>query len=586
MKKVIQIISILAILGFVFSACTTDVLQMGPNGDARLRYLEIKGVDLVPDFSPTVQNYTALVTDPANAKIKVAPFLYFTRFSVNGETVIMKTNVYGLPDYTPYSMEGISNITVVTKAEDGLSRTYKVTLLEKEKVDAALTSIGCSTGILTPTFKEGRAPKYISYSAITVTNIYALSVTNTSYSLALSKSASNASLTVNGAAVGTGQYSGSLGLTHPGSGTQSLMVTNISPNGAFTNVKKINVTYVDPTTDARAQDVKFYNASSGAEITYIKSFNPSRTGYSIVLDNVDTVKIDVTTVQSGATVTVFRDTIDTDGNYTIQNTYTGTQLNSITCEMGDKITVRVSHGGSQTDYVWLVTMYTSSQGYGFDGNIGNFLRFIHQVKEWGSTSEPWTVSGIVTMDVSSDDGFFIEDSQYGLYVWAGWYNKTGLNLRVGQKVSITFKYAKLWMGLAEIAYASAYNDGSIVVTTIVDKKPRPIFYQTTKQWYSVADATLNIYNHAARMVRYEATDPIASTFNSSDIGEFTQGYSFKLATDYGNEDYTRTYADAVRYMKEDDTGTFFGPLLYDGTMYLFTAHSNSMIIPWDVRAPE
>lgn len=575
---------VLALVVFFGSGCTTEVLQMGPNGDARLRYLEIKGVSLIPSFSPTVMTYAAVVNDPASAQVLVAPFVYFTKFTVNEQLLAMNTNVYGLPTYTPFNMTGLTNLRVVTRAEDGLSRIYTVTLLDRAQVDAGLTGVSSTVGLIVPSFKEGSAPGYVSYQSGATTNLYSLVITNVNYRINLLKQAVNADLTVNGSVYGAGVALAAVDLVHPGSGTQVVVVTNVSPNGMFTNVKTFNVTYANPATDARAQDVRFYNAASGEEITYTTTFSPNKMGdYSLVLDNCNTVRVAVTPVQSTATVSVIRATYDAVGVYSIQNTYTNADLNNIPCEMGDRITVRIQQGASQKNYVWYVTKFTSTVGYGFSGGIGDFLRFIHEKKEYGQATY-MSVTGIVTFDVAGDDGFFIEDGEYGLYIWAGWYSKP-VGLKVGQKVRVDFKYAKLWMGFAEVAYSAAWQPNQ-VQTTILNRKPRDIYYQTTPQWYSLADPVLEIYRHAARMVRYQTTMPIVSGFDSSWTGQFTPSYSFKLAEDYGNVEYTRTYSAAVRYMKEGVNGTFFGPLLYDGTMYMYIAHPQFMIIPWEDRAPE
>lgn len=583
-SKFYLLLLIIPLVALFAGGCTTDPLQMGPNGDARLRFLEIKGVDLIPPFSPTVQSYRAVVPDPASAEILITPFIYFTTYRVNDAMLLMNTNVYGLSTFTPYSMTGLSNIRIVTKAEDGLSRVYTIELLDPAASDAGLTTISCGAGILSPFFKEGRVPEYISFADLKITNQYTLEITNTTYTLGIGKSVGGSTLTVNGTEYAAGITAASIPLVHPGSGTNVIRITNISPNGFFTNVKTVNVLYVDPANDARATDVKFYTPS-GQEITYIPGFDPLKPSYNLALDNVETVRMVVTTAQPGASVSVIRDSVDTAGYYTIRNTYTGTQLNSIPCEMGDRLKVRVVQGAQEKSYQWDVSMYTSENGYGFRGGIGDFLRFIHQRKEYGQ-QEHMEVTGIVSYNVSEDDGFFIEDGEFGIYVWAGWYSKPA-DLKVGQRVRVQFRYAKLWMGLAEIAYSGAWNSPSDqIITTIVDKKPRPIYYQSTLQWYSMADINLEVYRHAARMVRYRTTEPILTGFDSSWTGQFNQQYGFKLAEDYGNADYTRKYSAAVKYMKEGREGVFFGPLYYDGTMYLYIAHPEQMILPWEGRDPE
>jgi len=565
------------VLLLVFSAgCSTEVLQMGPNGDARIRTLEIRGAQLVPPFSPTQQKYSVLVADPATAQIKVAPYRYFTKFTVNERSMVMRTNLYGLPDFTPIDLAGQSNIRIAAVAEDGLQRLYTVTLLDREQVDAGITSMSVDGGQFSPSFSEGGAPDYISYRTKTETNVYTLAITSTNYTLSLVKYARNASLTVNGTAVAAGAVAGSIALQHPGTEAQQVVrVTNISPDGSFTNVKTLNVLYQDPATDARALRVTIYNNSSGVEVPYLPKYDFSRTEYTLVLDNFSAIRMDVTAAQSGAAVQIIQSSIDSTGAYGIENRYTNNQ--PIACQMGDRITVEVRQGTTVKNYVWEVTLFTRVP-YDFRGGIADFLRFIHQEKEYGS-AQYITVTGIVTFNVASSDGFFIEDAEYGLYVWAGWYSKPA-GLREGQKVTIQFKYAKLWLGMAEVAYSSAWQPNQ-VKQTLVDRKPRPLYYQDSAatSWNSLADRTLQIYRHAGRMFRFKTQHPLSGGFNSGWTGQFDQGHAYQLAEDYGNVEATRQSSAAVTYMKEGVEGSFFGPLLFEGAMYMFVAHPQFMIIP-------
>lgn len=277
-------------------------------------------------------------------------------------------------------------------------------------------------------------------------------------------------------------------------------------------------------------------------------------------------------------MTVKKISVGTDGLYSAETNVT--DLNNIRCNMMDKLQIQVVQGSTTNTYTWLVTMFTSQYTYDFRGGIGDYLRFIHDKKEYGQ-QDHMEVTGIVSFNVAADDGFFIEDAEYGIYVWAGWYGKPD-NLMPGQKVRVQFRYGKLWMGFAEIAYSAAWNSpANQIITTVLDKKPRPIYYQDSKYvpWDSVADESLQLYRHAARIFKYQTVNPIVAGFNSGYVGQFDASKGYKLILDYGNENDTKQNSAAVKYMTEGAVGTFFGPLFYEDGMYLGVKDEYYMIIP-------
>jgi len=578
-----------AIVASFFAGCATDSLNMGPNGDARIREISFKDMTLIPSFDPYVTSYTVVRPD-MNAPVygKVVPFIYYTKVLLNGEAVRMATNGYKLPVFTDLTRQIKNNeLVITTTAQDGMQRSYTVKFLDGTH-DAGLAAIG-TTGVMYPQFSEGIAPAYEVAAFNGQNNVYEIVSGTTTVPLRIVKRYVNSVTRISNLTIGAGTISNQLTLTLPSTGdTVTFKLTNISASNDFTNVKTIVARYVNPASDNSLLGIQYYNAATGKEIRSLPVFYHGSTSYGLTLDDVRKINIKVTKSQAGATVVVTKTSIGTNGqaqtpvslgSNTADKEFT---ISGVDVDMADKLSFTVTLGAAKT-YTTDITMFTR-ETYGFDGGISKLMRILkeQQAIPETSTNFMYPVEGVITMfthvafNPGERAGFYLEDGGYGLYVWTydGWqiFDSTGTattdKLMVGQRIKIYVKAIKYWIGMPEVTRlwnrttsgVNPRNPFSKLYTEIITKKPRAIFYQDGYEQDYGQERQL------ARLFRYKTPvgSPITAYFDESGIGNFNPQKAFKLFLPYPSGTFANSKLDAKKYMLEGVYGSFYGPSFTDG----------------------
>lgn len=533
------------------ASCSSDLLELGPNGDSRLRELTFKDRTLVPSFSPTVTEYSIYKEGKSQIIGKVVPYMFHTKFTLNGRFVRMQTNGYRLPDDTDLTQYFTNNVLVIDLvAQDGNKRKYTVKLLD-EASEAGLSGIVSPQALFITPFVESKAP---TYQAGPSYDEYVFTANVTSVTMQVAKLAPNSEITATqNPAVQTGSLEANLVFTGLSTGSV-YYITNRASDGSTTNIKKLVGNYVNPADDARVVSLKAFVA--GKEIPYLPKFN-----YDGFLGTVLVVDADKLTL-SGALQ--FADTslsLRINGEASsvpIQRDGKDFTIADIPVQQGDLVSLRAVKGSKTLDYELEARLFTQAS-YNFNGGIQTLVRDVQRYRELKSCN--YLVQGIVTFitdyDESQKAGWFIEDGAYGLYVWSwnGW--KTGI--QVGHKIEIRVSAAKIWMNMPEV------TDADKSATKILDGGKRyPLHYINGNEM------KFGQFRHLARIMRYSTYDarlPIAATYDDNGMGNFDPSKAFKLFIPFTKslQDLQTTWKpESLTYMTAGKEGIFFGPNFLDG----------------------
>ncbi|CAM3552966.1 MULTISPECIES: cadherin-like beta sandwich domain-containing protein [Saccharibacillus] len=273
---------------------TVTVKRAAPNTNANLANLVLSQGTLSPSFDPATTRYDVGVANSVTS-LTVTPTLAGSSASVivNGAAT---TN--GSPSGAIALAVGSNEIRVVVTAQDGTTaKTYTVyvTRAAPPSSNAFLADLALSQGSLSPLFASGTT----GYSASVPNSVASLNVTPT-------VSNANASVTVNGVAVTSGNASGSIALNV---GTNEIKTVVTAQDGTTTQTYTVNVTRAQvPSANA---DLSALALSSG---TLSPAFASDKTGYIASVSNATTsLTVTPTLADARASVTV-NDSAVSSGN--------------------------------------------------------------------------------------------------------------------------------------------------------------------------------------------------------------------------------------------------------------------------------
>ncbi len=213
----------------------TETTQVNPinvttlvSSDATLSSLTLSSGTLSPVFAAASETYTATVGN-AMTSITVTP----TVNQVNA-TVQMRINggAYGSVtsgnESPSFSLNvGTNTIEVRVTAQDGMTnKTYTITVTRAGAANADLASLSITEGTLSPAFAAG-------------TTIYTAAITATSLKVMATVAQSDATITVNGSPVTSGNASGSIALS---AGLNTITVIITAQDGTTTKTYTLNIT--------------------------------------------------------------------------------------------------------------------------------------------------------------------------------------------------------------------------------------------------------------------------------------------------------------------------------------------------------
>jgi hypothetical protein len=229
-----------------FNSATTQEAGI----DASLSGFTISSGTLSPTFASSTTAYTDSVGNSVN-NITVTPTA--TQGSSSTITVNSVAVVSGATS-SPISLNvGSNTVTVTVTAPDGSTqKTYTVVVTRANSADATLSSLGISSGILSPTFASG-------------TTTYTVNVANATTSITFTPTANDTnyhSIMINGNAITSGATSSPITLSS-GSNTVTIVVT--AQDNSTTQTYTVTVTRTSlPIISA----VTTYTSSSGAIIEW------------------------------------------------------------------------------------------------------------------------------------------------------------------------------------------------------------------------------------------------------------------------------------------------------------------------------
>ncbi|WP_206110592.1 cadherin-like beta sandwich domain-containing protein [Pannonibacter phragmitetus] len=263
---------------------TVDVTRAAPaSTDATLANLVLSQGTLDPVFASGTTSYTASVGN-AVTSLTVTPTVTDANATITVNTVpVTSGNASGAINLTV----GSNVITVVVTAEDGTTtETYTVDVTRAAATDATLSNLVLSQGTLDPVFASGTT----SYTASVGNAVTSLTVTPT-------VTEANATVTVNGTSVTSGNASGAINLT-VGDNTLTIIVT--AQNGTTTETYTVTVNRAAPAaTDASLANLVL---SQG---TLDPVFASGTTSYTASVGNaVTSLTVTPTVTDANATVTV------------------------------------------------------------------------------------------------------------------------------------------------------------------------------------------------------------------------------------------------------------------------------------------
>lgn len=238
----------------------TVTVTRPPSSNADLANLSISSGTLNPVFEPNTINYNTSVNN-ATTSIQFTPLIAdaAATITVNGTTVIS-----GAASGNIALNVGANLINTVVTAQDGGTKTYKVTVTRAASADATLANLTLSSGSLTPGF----LPQTTSYSANVAYTVGAVSVTPI-------VSQGNATVKVNGVTVATGSASAVIAI-NVGANVITTVVT--AQDGVTTKTYTLNITRAK-SADA---DLSALTLSTGI---LSPNFISSTTAYTAIVGN-------------------------------------------------------------------------------------------------------------------------------------------------------------------------------------------------------------------------------------------------------------------------------------------------------------
>nr|WP_281272223.1 cadherin-like beta sandwich domain-containing protein [Paenibacillus flagellatus] len=224
------------------------------SSNADLSSLTISSGTLSPAFASGTTEYSASVANEVTS-LDITP-------TVADSTATVKVNTSDASSGSPRSVSldvGDNEIVVEVTAQNGATKTYKVTVTRAQSSNADLSSLTISSGTLSPAFAAG-------------TTEYTASVANAVDSLDITPTVADhtASITVNGAPVVSGNASTPINLNVGSNNIMTVVVT--AQNGATKTytitVTRLELTDAEAVTEAKnALDVGYTAGDSSSAVT-------------------------------------------------------------------------------------------------------------------------------------------------------------------------------------------------------------------------------------------------------------------------------------------------------------------------------
>jgi len=580
----------LFLLIFMLASCTTEALDIHPNGDSRIREISFKNRVLNPNFSPLTYEYNIYADGQEIVLGKVVPFIFHTKFYLNGKSVRMDTNGYKLPDFTDLTghftnastSDGTKVLVIDSTAMDGNKRKYTVFLRGRQS-DAGIASVTTTNAVFTRPYFEYPAPLYRqgTNASPAGVDVYNLTV-NTNYAVLIFEKNHDAARLFSSlnptSEIGAGSKTGVLWISNIATGFMgtNFYVTNFSADGKLVNTKRFFFKIIEPAKDARLMSIDVKRGDNGQSIPYLPRYLNTDVNqeHTLVVDDHTTIDITGSKSQPETVLSLTINDVTNDSYITQDHTSRSYSISRVPVNMGDKIVVTSKKGTQIYKHVFNVRAFTKNP-YGFDGKISELLRDIQNKKEIVKGSGySKVIEGVVTFITGYNEGFregwFIEDGAYGMYVWSynGSPNATAASgtsasnyglLKVGHRIKMTVTAAKLWMNMPEV------TDAVQAETVILDNGKRyPLHYIDGN------DMQFGEFRHLGRIMRYstyKAGMPINATYDDNGMGNFTSTKAFKLFFPYTKslKDLRDEYKpESLEYMTEGKHGIFFGPSFLDG----------------------
>ena len=574
-RRSFVLLSVLGVLALM--ACTTEPLDIGPNGDSRLRFLNFQDRNIIPEFKSTVYSYTIFDDGEDEILGMAVPFMSHTKVLLNGVRVRMQTNAYALPDMTDltavFTNDGSGDRILIADviALDGNMRTYTVKLKSRNS-DGRILSVepfaGQGAVLLRKAFKSDFGAPFYSSTGTTTPDVIEFSSHGTDATLNIKVANSSSLLAVPGAG-GTATVEEQPSNANGGVGrikfsslsttARNYTVTCTPPdNGAVNTIPNVNTkifrgVQVQQASDARIIDLEVRDGK-GSIKNFLPYFDyegtPSwRTNLNangsqntriyeymtVVLDDTDTVSISGTLANSSTTLTMISDINGTETSTSVSKTGSTFALNDIKVTQGERITLRGTMGSRTINYRFEFRLFEplrAGSSYGFDGGLRDLIKDVYTFIDMPRMNT--VVTGVLTMiniypEGRGREGWYMEDGAYGLYVWS-WngfptpYNPVPRGtMEVGQKIRMAITGAKIWQNLPEVTQSPSTE------TKVLDENRSPIYYLNGNTMEFSGTRQL------ARILRFSTQEeglPIMETYNSNGIGSFTPVKNFKFFFPY------------------------------------------------------
>lgn len=235
----------------------TDTSTVTVSEPTDLSNLTLSKGTLTPAFASGTTSYTATVTNDVYS-LTITPTTVDANatVTVNGQLVTS-----GMPSEEIQLNVGDNDITVTVTAQDGTTKTYTVKVTRAASINADLTNLELSSGVLSPTFETGAT----NYTATVTNDVYSLTVTPTSAN-------ANVTLTVNGQLVKSGTPSQAIPL-HVGDNEIAVKVT--AQDGTTTKTYTIVVTRLNASSPAPDNGGDSGYDNGGSSTPPVSPSNPS-----------------------------------------------------------------------------------------------------------------------------------------------------------------------------------------------------------------------------------------------------------------------------------------------------------------------
>ncbi|MEK3724931.1 cadherin-like beta sandwich domain-containing protein [Paenibacillus sp. FSL H8-0034] len=252
------------------------------SGNADLSSLTLSSGTLSPAFASGTTSYASTVASGvSNATVTASVYDSNAMITVNGDPVIS-----GQASSAINLNVGSNVIPIVVTAQNGTTKTYSITVNRAAaSSNADLSSLTLSSGTLNPAFASGTT----DYASTVASGVSSITVTSSVYD-------SNATMTVNGTPVVSGQASSAINL-NVGSNVIPIVVT--AQNGT---TKTYSITVNRASAASSNADLSSLTLSSG---TLSPAFASGTTDYaSTVASGVSSLTVTSSVYDSNATMTV------------------------------------------------------------------------------------------------------------------------------------------------------------------------------------------------------------------------------------------------------------------------------------------